>query len=111
MASKSKYSIKQYSLDRMKELNKKLDTDAFSIKISTDPSKKIDVFMLGDKIASIGAIKKNGVPYLDYPSYMETMGQDYADRRRKLYYERHKNEPTITDGAVTNSFWAKYILW
>ena len=111
MASKSKYSIKQYSLQRIKELNSKLDTDAFSIKISTDPSKKLDVFMFDKKIASVGAIKKNGVPYLDYPSYMETMGQEYADRRRKLYYERHDKEPTITDGAVTNSWFAKYLLW
>ena len=39
------------------------------------------------------------------------MGQDYADRRRKLYYERHKNEPTIIDGKVSNSWFAKWLLW
>ena len=111
MSSKNKYSIKQYSLDRIKELNEKLDTTAFSIKLSKNPSKKLDIYLYDDIIATVGAIKKNGVPYLDYPSYIETMGKVYADRRRKLYYERHKNEPTIKDGEVTNSWFAKYLLW
>ena len=39
------------------------------------------------------------------------MGKEYADRRRRLYYERHKNEPTIIDGEVSNSWFAKYLLW
>lgn len=111
MSSQPKYTIKQYSRDRIQELNNTLNTSDFSIKLSKDPSKKIDVFLRDKKIASVGAIKKNGVPYLDYPSYLETMGQDYADRRRKLYYERHKNEPTIIDGKVSNSWFAKWILW
>ena len=111
MTSTKKYSIKQYSLDRIKELNKKLDTDIFSIKLSKNPSKKLDVYERDKLIASIGAIKKNGIAYLDYPSYLETMGEDYADKRRKLYFARHKNEPTIIDGKVTNSWWAKYLMW
>ena len=111
MSSQPKYTIKQYSRDRIQELNNTLNTSDFSIKLSKDPSKKIDVFLRDKKIASVGAIKKNGVPYLDYPSYLETMGQDYADRRRKLYYERHKNEQTIIDGKVSNSWFAKWILW
>jgi hypothetical protein len=111
MSSQPKYTIKQYSRDRIQELNNTLNTSDFSIKLSKDPSKKIDVFLRDKKLASVGAIKKNGVPYLDYPSYLETMGQDYADRRRKLYYERHKNEPTIIDGKVSNSWFAKWILW
>tara|TARA_B110001450_G_scaffold185349_1_gene173382 strand:+ start:845 stop:1180 length:336 start_codon:yes stop_codon:yes gene_type:complete len=111
MASKSRYKIKQYSRDKIDELNGLLDTDAYSIKISTDPSKKLDVFLYDKKIDSVGAIKKNGVPYLDFPSYTETMGQEYADRRRILYYQRHAKEPTIKDGAVTTSWWSKYLLW
>lgn len=111
MSSQPKYTIKQYSRDRIQELNNTLNTSDFSIKLSKDPSKKIDVFLRDKKLASVGAIKKNGVPYLDYPSYLETMGQDYADRRRKLYYERHKNEPTIIDGKVSNSWFAKWLLW
>jgi hypothetical protein len=111
MASKSKYSIKQYSLDRIKELNNKLGSNIYSIKISTDSNKKLDVFRKDEKITSVGAIKKNGVPYLDYPTYMETIGQEYADRRRDLYYKRHSAEPPIKDGEVTTSWWTKYILW
>lgn len=111
MSSQPKYTIKQYSRDRIQELNNTLNTSDFSIKLSKDPNKKLDVYLRDKKLASVGAIKKNGVPYLDYPSYLETMGQDYADRRRKLYYERHKNEPTIIDGKVSNSWFAKWILW
>ena len=111
MSSQPKYTIKQYSRDRIQELNNTLNTSDFSIKLSKDPNKKLDVYLRDKKLASVGAIKKNGVPYLDYPSYLETMGQDYADRRRKLYYERHKNEPTIIDGKVSNSWFAKWLLW
>ena len=107
----SKYEITDYSKQRIKELNDKLKTDAFSIKSSTDKSKKIDVFMFDDKIASIGAIKNNGVPYLDYPNYIKIRGIEYADKRRKLYYDRHANELTIKNGEVTPSWWAKLILW
>ena len=109
--STKKYKIKQYSLDKIQELNNKLDTSAFSIKLSKNPLKKLDVYLYDTVIASIGAIKKNGIAYLDYPSYIDTMGKEYADNRRKLYYERHKNEPTIKDGKVSNSWWAKWILW
>ena len=105
------YEITDYSQNKIKELNDKLKTDAFSIKSSEDKSKKIDVFMFDKVIASIGAIKSNGVPYLDYPNYLKIRGQEYADKRRKLYYERHANEPTINDGKVTNSWWAKWALW
>jgi hypothetical protein len=107
----SKYLITEYSQNKIKELNDKLKTDAFSIKSSKDKSKKIDVYMYDKKIASIGAIKKNGVPFLDYPNYMKIRGIEYADKRRKLYYERHANEPTIVDGQVTASWFTKWILW
>ena len=106
----NKYVIKQYSYDRIKELNEKLGSDIYSIKKSKTKLKKIDIFRKDEKIASIGAIKKNGVPYLDYPSYIETMGQKYADRRRKLYYERH-TQPDIIDGEISKEFWSKFILW
>ena len=105
------YKITEYSQNKIKELNDKLKTDAFSIKPSTDKSKKIDVFMFDKVIASIGAIKPGGIPYLDYPNYLKIRGEEYANRRKKLYYERHANEPTITDGKVTPSWFAKWILW
>ena len=106
-----KYQITEYSKNKIKELNDKLKTDAFSIKPSEDKSKKIDVYMYDKKIASIGAIKSNGVPFLDYPNYLNIRGEEYANRRKKLYYERHDKEPTITDGEVTPSWFTKWILW
>ena len=110
MLSKNRYIIKQYSYDRVKELNEKLGSEIYSIKKSKTKFKKIDIYRYNEKIASIGAIKKNGVPYLDYPSYIETMGQKYADRRRKLYYARH-TEPDVIDGEVSNEWFSKWILW
>ena len=111
MSSTKKYKIKQYSLDKIQKLNNKLDTDIFSIKLSKNPSKKLDIYERDKVIASIGAIKKNGVPFMDYGTYLEEMGEKYANKRRKLYFARHANEPTIKDGEVTNSWWAKWILW
>ena len=109
--STKKYKIKQYSLDKIQELNNKLDTKAFSIKLSKNPLKKLDIYLYDTVIASVGAIKKNGIAYLDYPTYTETMGKEYADNRRKLYYKRHAKEKDIIDGEITPSWWAKWILW
>ena len=51
------YKITDYSRNKIAELNAKLQTDSFSIKSSSDKSKKLDVFLFDDKIASVGAIK------------------------------------------------------
>jgi hypothetical protein len=48
---------------------------------------------------------------MDYPSYIIENGKAVADERRKLYYERHSKEADIKDGKITNSWWAKYLLW
>ena len=109
--STKKYKIKQYSLDKIQELNNKLDTSAFSIKLSKNPLKKLDVYLYDTVIASVGAIKKNGVPFMDYGTYLEEMGEKYANKRRKLYFARHANEPTIKDGKVSNSWFTKWVLW
>lgn len=105
------YSIKKYTRDRLKLLNDKLNSNAITIKVSNVKHKKIDVFINGKKIASVGAIKDNGEPYMDYPSYIIENGKAVADERRKLYYERHSKEADIKDGKITNSWWAKYLLW
>ena len=103
--SLNRYVIKQYSYDRVKELNEKLGSEIYSIKKSKKLLKKIDIYRYDIIIASIGA-----QGYLDYPSYIETMGQKYADRRRKLYYARH-TQPDIIDGKVSNEWFSKFILW
>ena len=70
------------------------------IKPSTLKNKKIDVFKNDKKIASIGDIK-----YKDYQYYILEKGQKYADERRRLYLDRHKNDKKIT------GYYARLILW
>lgn len=87
------YKITEYSKRRARELR-------VEIKPSTDKNKKIDVFKDGKKIATIGDIK-----YLDYPSYIEKYGKDYADERRTLYKLRHKKDKGLA------GYYASRILW
>ena len=105
------YSIKKYTRDRLKLLNNKLNTNAITIKLSDVKNKKIDIFINGKKTNTIGAIKDNGDPYMDYPSYIIKNGKEYADERRDLYYKRHSKEADIKDGKITNSWFARWLLW
>ena len=100
------YNITEHTKKRLQDLNKKLDTNKIKIKISTNKNKKIDVFIDNVKISTIGSIG-----YSDFGSYMDTHGKDYAETRKRLYYQRHKNEDDIKDGKITNSWWARYLLW
>ena len=88
------YTITDYS----KKQAEKYDV---VIKNSSKKNKKIDVYK-GDKlIASIG---QKG--YKDYPTYIIEEGKEYADKRRKLYKQRHKNDLNSKNGK-----WANRILW
>jgi hypothetical protein len=100
------YKITEHTKNRLKELNKKLNTNKITIDLSSNKNKKIDVFIDNDKVASVG-----NLGYSDFGTYMETHGEDFAEIRKKLYYQRHKNENDIKDGEVTNSWFAKYFLW
>ena len=106
MSSNTKYVITQYSLDKIQELNQKLNTSDFSIKLSEDPSKKIDVFLKDKKIASIGDINLG-----DYPTYIEEKGIEFANKRRDAFYNRFRRLPDIKDGKITNMFWSRFLLW
>ena len=90
------YQITDYSKKRAKMLG-------VEIKPSKDKNKKIDVYINGDKIASIGSINN-----LDYPNHILKNGLDYANQKRKLYRKRHKNDINNKSG---NGFWANAILW
>ena len=92
----SRYKIKAYSFDRAKQLN-------VEIKQSSNPKKKIDVFKDNKKIASIGAIG-----YLDYPSFVQEMGWEYANKKRRLYKKRHEKDRHIVG---SNGFFSDKILW
>lgn len=82
------------------------------IKPSSRKGKKIDVYdKKGNKLASIGGIRVNGVPYMDYASYIIRDGKKEADKRRKYYLARHSKEPKTKNGKKTPSYWASAILW
>ena len=95
------YKILPYSFRKAKELG-------VVIKPSSNALKKIDVFKDGKKIASVGA---RGMK--DYPTYMELekkgyYEKGYANKRRKLYKERHEKDRHIKG---SNGYYADKILW
>ena len=90
------YTITEYSRDQAKKLG-------VTIKPSTSKGKKIDVFKDGEKLASVGALGMS-----DYPTYMKTKGQAYADERRRLYRIRHAK---TMDKVGSASYYAARILW
>tara|TARA_R110000787_G_scaffold198755_2_gene309854 strand:- start:166 stop:471 length:306 start_codon:yes stop_codon:yes gene_type:complete len=100
------YKITEHTKNRLNDLNKKLNTDKINIDLSTNKNKKLDIFIQNDKVGSIGSLGSS-----DYGTYITSHGKDYAESRKKLYYQRHKNEKDIKDGEVTNSWFAKYFLW
>ena len=87
------YNITSYSYKKAKSLG-------VDIKPSKNKNKKIDVFKDNKKIVSIGDINYN-----DYPNYIKDKGITYANQRRKLYLNRHKNDK----GKA--GFYAREILW
>ena len=91
------YTIKKYSYDKAKKLG-------VIIKPSTLQGKKIDVFnKKGDKLASIGALG-----YADYPTYIIKEGQEFANKRRKAYKDRHEKDRHVRGTA---GWYADQILW
>lgn len=74
------YRITDYSRNQARKLG-------VSIRLSSNPKKKLDVYKNGTKVASIGA-----TGYGDYGTFLETKGISYADERRRLYRIRHKGE-------------------
>lgn len=87
------YEITKYSHEQAKKLG-------VTIRPSTNKKKKIDVFKGNDKVASIGAIG-----YSDYPTYIKTKGQEYANERRRLYKQRHSKDTGLA------GLYASKILW
>lgn len=88
------YNITNYSRKQAIKLG-------VTIRQSRRRTKKLDVYGKDGKyIVSIGDIR-----YLDYPSYINTKGKEYADKRRKLYKIRHK------DNIGLAGYYASNILW
>ena len=90
------YQITNSTRDRARELG-------VTVKHSTNPAKKIDVFKNGDKVASVGAMG-----YADYPTFMRLKGKEYADGRRRLYKQRHSKDRGVVG---SNGYYADKLLW
>jgi hypothetical protein len=89
------YKITAYSYKRAKELG-------VTIKHSSNPKKKIDVYKNNVKIASIGAIG-----YKDYPTYLKE-DKELAEKRRINYKKRHDSD---RHNVGSNGYYADKILW
>ena len=88
------YSILPYTKRQAKRIG-------VTVKPSSNPKKKLDVFEDGNKVASIGDIN-----YSDYAHYLVGNGKTFADERRKLYHLRHKKAKKGTAG-----YYASALLW
>ena len=91
-----KYHITKYTYRQAKKLG-------FTVRPSTNKTKKIDVYKKGEKIASVGA---NGMN--DYPTYINKFGKKYAKTRRRLYRIRHEKDRHIKG---SNGWLADKLLW
>ena len=90
------YEIKQYTFDQAMKYG-------YTVKISTDKKKKIDVYKDNVKIVSIG----NSL-YKDYPTYIEEKGMTFANVRGALYHRRHKKDIEIRG---SNGWLSSILLW
>tara|TARA_R110002096_G_scaffold410540_1_gene610289 strand:- start:214 stop:510 length:297 start_codon:yes stop_codon:yes gene_type:complete len=97
----SNYKIKQLQFEKAKKL-------LVEIKPSTRKNKKIDVFKLGKKIASIGGVYPSGKFYGDYATYIQNEGLEVANKKRKSYRARHDGEQKKIGSP---GFYSWYILW
>ena len=87
------YKIKPQQRKRAKEIG-------VEIKPSTKGNFKLDVYSKGRLIASVGDKR-----YADFATYKETKGLAYAEARRRLYVQRHKNDKGL------KGMLAMYLLW
>ena len=90
------YIITDYTLKRAKQMK-------VTVQLSQQKNKKIDVFKNGVKIATIGDSRYN-----DFPTYVIENGIEFANKRKRLYYMRHKKN---IEKINSNGFYAAKLLW
>jgi hypothetical protein len=90
------YNITEYTKQKARDIG-------VTVSNSSNPKKKLDVFKSGKKIASVGA-----VGYGDYPTFLNLDGKTYADKRRKLYKQRHSKDLSVVG---SNGWYANKLLW
>ena len=90
------YTITEHTLQRAKQMK-------VTVQLSQKKNKKIDVFKNGVKIATIGDSR-----YKDFPTYVIENGIEFANKRKRLYYMRHKKD---IEKLNSNGFYAAKLLW
>lgn len=90
------YTITRYTRKRARQFG-------VQVRPSTNPTKKIDVFKNGKKIASVGAAGMN-----DFPTYIRERGLRFAKTRRRLYRIRHEKD---RHDKWSNGWLADKLLW
>ena len=93
------YTITNELRQRAKALN-------VTVKSSTDPNKKLDVYQNDKLIARIGQAHA-----MDYLLYKAIHGVEYANKKRELYYKRHPYNVKMKDNMYTPDYLAKKLLW
>jgi hypothetical protein len=108
LPKKMSYKITEYTRSKAKK-------EGVVVKPSENPLKKIDVFKNGVKVASVGAIRNNGVPYMDFPNWIKKIGEKDAKKKRKAYLARHAHDRKTRRNADqwvrTPSYYADVLLW
>jgi hypothetical protein len=95
--NKEQYKITDYTKQRAKQIG-------VYVRQSNNLKYKLDVFDLnGNYILSCGA---NG--YFDYPTYINERGIEYANKRRKLYKQRHNKDRNIQG---SRGWFSDNLLW
>ena len=90
------YIITDYTLKRAEQMK-------VTVQLSQQKNKKIDVFKNEVKIATIGDSR-----YKDFPTYVIEKGLEFANKRKRLYYIRHKKD---IEKLNSNGFYAAKLLW
>ena len=90
------YQIKQYTFDQAKK-------HGYTVKLSSNRKKKLDVYKGNLKIASI-----EDREYKDYPTYIQERGLTFANVRRALYHNRHKKDIEIKG---SNGWLSSVLQW
>ena len=90
------YIITDYTLKRAEQMK-------VTVQLSQQKNKKIDVFKNEVKIATLGDSR-----YKDFPTYVIEKGLEFANKRKRLYYIRHKKD---IEKLNSNGFYAAKLLW
>ena len=87
------YQISDYSYQKAKQMG-------LEIFPSKRKYKKIDVYKNGKYITSIGDNR-----YMDFPSILAKEGKDVADKHRRLYHARHRNNDGLAGKLALAILW------